>query len=258
MPELQGADVSVARDAEQAAVSQNRSTAVMQRRRVAPDSLDYFPTPPFATRALAEFLVSISEPVAEQSVWEPACGEMHMVRPLREIFASVRASDVHQYGDHELLDFALLGATEPPVDWVVSNPPFRLAEEFIHTGLHVARRGVAMLLRSAFLEGQERHASLFRNAPPSYVLQFVERVAMLEGRLVQIGTVDPFAEKAGTKVSTATSYVWLIWLKHGDGDTRLRWIAPCRKRLERAGDYPDYPEREPPFAGPSLFEADAA
>lgn len=40
------------------------------------------------------------------------------------------------------------------------------------------------------------------------------------------------------KASTATSYCWLVWLRHGDGDTRLRWIAPCRKRLERAGDYP--------------------
>jgi len=63
---------------------------------------------------------------------------------------------------------------------------------------------------------------------------------MLEGRLVQVGAVDPFAEKPGTKVSSATSYAWLVW-QHGQHDTRARWIAPCRRRLERPGDYPVYP-----------------
>ena len=222
---------------------QNRSTAVMQRRRVAPDSLDYFPTPPFATRALCEFLENVvEEPIELQRAWEPACGELHMVRPLREYFADVRASDVHAYGDNELIDFPFTGGMEPQTDWVITNPPFKLAEAFIQTGLRVAGRGVAMLLRGAFLEGQDRYATLFDRTPPDYVLQFVERVAMLEGRLVRIGDLDPFAEKPGTKVSTATSYCWFVWLGSGfeQRDTRLRWIAPCRRRLERPGDYPDY------------------
>lgn len=118
----------------------------------------------------------------------------------------------------------------------------------MHTGLRVARYGVAMLLRGAFLEGQERHRGLFGPTPPSFVLQFVERVAMLEGRLVRIGDVDPFAEKPGTKVSTATSYCWFVWFVDDvQRDTRLRWIAPCRHRLERPGDYPVYasPSSEP-------------
>lgn len=223
---------------------QNRSTAVMQRRRVAPDSLDYFPTPPFATRALCEFLSKgpPSEPLDDLTVWEPACGEMHMARPLAEYFGKVRASDVHAYGENELIDFPFEGGMEPLTDWVITNPPFKLAEAFIQTGLRVAGRGVAMLLRGAFLEGQDRYATLFGKTPPDYVLQFVERVAMLEGRLVRIGDLDPFAEKPGTKVSTATSYCWFIWLGSGFEwrNTRLRWIAPCRKRLERAGDYPEY------------------
>ena len=33
-------------------MAQNTSTAVMARRAEAPDSLDFFPTPPWATRAL--------------------------------------------------------------------------------------------------------------------------------------------------------------------------------------------------------------
>lgn len=230
--------------------SQNRSTAVMQRRRVAPDSLDYFPTPPFATRALCEFLQAgpPSLTLGDLTVWEPACGELHMARPLGEYFGAVRASDVHGYGAHEVMDFLFFGDFEPATDWIITNPPFKLADAFIQTALRVAQGGVAMLLRGAFLEGQDRYAQLFSQTPPDYVLQFVERVAMLEGRLVRIGDIDPFAEKPGTKVSTATSYCWFVWVGAGTErprDTRLRWIAPCRHRLERPGDYPDY---APPVA----------
>lgn len=223
---------------------QNRSTAVMQRRRVAPDSLDYFPTPPFATRALCEFLALLPDaaPLSSLRVWEPACGEMHMTRPLGEYFGDVRASDVHRYGDHEIMDFLFFGGSEPATDWIITNPPFNLAEAFIRTALGVATGGVGMLLRSAFLEGQERHLTLFGQAPPDYVLQFTERIVMLKDRLVRSGAVDPFADEPGRKASTASTYCWLIWLGGGTGwrDTRLRWIAPCRQRLERPGDYPDY------------------
>lgn len=222
---------------------QNRSTSVMQRRQAAPDSLDYFPTPPFATRALCEFLCSIGEGLDAQSAWEPACGELHMARPLGEYFASVRASDVHRYADHELIDFTITGATEPMVNWVLTNPPFNLAEAFIATGLKVARSGVAMLLRGAFLEGEERYDRLFARNPPDYVLQFAERVVMLKDRLIQSGAIDPFHNVPGTKASTATSYCWFVWLdpaNAGERDTRLRWIPKCRRRLERAGDYPIY------------------
>jgi len=240
-------------------MAQNRSTAVMQRRKVAPDSLDYFPTPPFATRALCEFLQSIGEDLETLSCREPACGEMHMVRPLAEYFGMVLPSDVHRYGAHPLIDFPLEHRSLERVDWVISNPPFRLAAEFIHAGRAVARHGVAMLLRGAFLEGQERYNSLFGPTPPAYVLQFTERVAMLEGRLVRYGEIDPFAEKPGTRCSTATSYCWFIWFAGEDqGDTRLRWIAPCRLRLERPGDYPDYTTANSPEVGGGLFDAEAA
>lgn len=219
-------------------MTQNRSTAVMQRRRVAPDALDYFPTPPFATRALCEWLEAQRGSLAGLTVWEPACGEMHMVAPLRQYFGDALASDVHRYGpDHELLDFPMLGALADPVDWVITNPPFRLAQAFVEAGLKVARVGVAMLLRVAFLEGEERHGSLFSRLPPAFVLPFVERVAMFEGRLVQKGKPDPFNENR--PAATATAYCWFVWLK-GETDTRLRWIAPCRARLERPGDYPAY------------------
>lgn len=231
-------------------MSQNRSTAVMQRRAPAPDALDYYPTPAWATRALLEFLEFGASPGAglylnQQECWEPACGEMHMVRPLAERFFSVRASDVHRYTDeHEVADFLFEHRHAEPVDWVITNPPFVLAAEFVEAALRVSRIGCAMLLRGAFLEGQERHDTLFKQFPPAYVLQFVERCVMLRGRVIRVGAPDPFNIKDGepVKAATATSYCWFVWM-HGQTDTRLRWLADCRQRLEQPGDYPEYAEQ---------------
>lgn len=221
----------------------NRSTAVMQRRKPAPKALDHFPTPPFATRALCEVLAAELGPLDALSAWDPCCAEGHMVKPLLEAFGAVRASDVHQYrpflagGDHELVDFALAGWNEPIVDVLVMNPPFRLAYEFIQTALKRARRAVAVLVRSAFTEGEDRYRRLWTKLPPTIELQFAERVVMLEGRLVRRGSIDPFT---GKKATSATAYCWLVWIVGDDRETRKRWIAPSMQRLERPGDYPDH------------------
>lgn len=207
-------------------MTQNTSSAVMQQRREAKDSLDDFPTPPWATRALCEWL-------AYDHVWwlgdstcrEPAANRGHMVKPLQEYFAEVEAADAYDYGAGFPVRDYLFGPEPKPVDWTITNPPFRLAEQFIERALATSKVGVAMIVRAAFLEGQGRFERLFAKTPPSHVLQFTERVVMHKGRLAPEG-------------STATAYAWLVWADR-DGDTKLRWIAPCRKKLERAGDYPN-------------------
>lgn len=218
-------------------MNQNRSSAVMQQRREPHDSLDYFPTPPWATRALCERL-EVLAPGTLGACWEPACGEGHMALPLREYFGRVFASDVHDYSgafpaQNAVCDFLcdwdhpvqFLDGPEFGPDWIITNPPFRLGEEFIHTALTRAKFGVAVLVRSAFLEGQERHRSLFSSLRPSLVLQFVERVPMVKGRLDQ-------------DASTATSYCWVVWMGRGANLTEFDWLSPCRSRLERDTDYP--------------------
>lgn len=205
-------------------MTQNLSSAVMQQRREPHDSLDFFPTPPWATRALCEALEREGECLGLLSCWEPACGEGHMVRPLRERFRSVIATDVHQYGHGDLRDFLLPDPLVGGVDWIITNPPFRLGEAFAETAIGRARRGVALLVRSAFLEGVGRYERLYEQFPPSVILQFTERVPMHKGRL------DPHG-------STATAYCWVVWLVGNRAPVRFRWIAPCRRRLERDGDY---------------------
>lgn len=206
--------------------SQNRSNAVMATRIEAQDSLDDFPTPPWATRALIEHVVGAGG-LEAQSCLEPACGAGHMARALKEYFGLVEASDVCAYGFSEAKDFLSTPREANSVDWVITNPPFRLAEEFIRLSLNISRRGVAMLTRTVFIESVGRYERLFSKTPPSHIAQFTERVPMIKGRLDR-------------KASTATGYAWLVWDKRSDDSAKLVWIPPCRKMLERDEDYSTY------------------
>lgn len=208
-------------------MTQNRSSAVMQQRREPKDSLDDFPTPPWATRALCEWLLEQGFDLSMMDCREPAANRGYMVKVLREYFGQVMPSDVFDYGaDFPVNDYLLGPANHLSMtDWTITNPPFRLAEDFITRALERSRIGVAMILRTAFLEGKERYRSLFSIAPPSHVLQFTGRVTMVKGRLESRG-------------ATATAYAWFVWTKKHEGKTTFDWLDAERKSLEREGDYP--------------------
>lgn len=207
-------------------MSQNRSNAVMATRVEAKDALDFFPTPCWATRALLVHV--IGEDWRRQSVWEPAAGRGDMVKPLLKYFGEVLPSDVHDYGPgFPVWDFLNWTAPdwlpESGPDWIITNPPFLLAEDFIVRALGLARVGVAMLVRTQFLEGVGRYNRLFVARPPTQIAFFSERVPMVKGRLDK-------------DASTATSYSWLVWWK-GISPRPPLWVPPCRKTLELVGDY---------------------
>ena len=237
-------------------------------------ALNYFPTPPWATRALLEHVIPDAlggrlpagvSPSASKTCWEPACGEGHMVRVLEERFGAVFASDVHDYGVGKVGSFVGQGldVLPPPAvlpDWVITNPPFALAAEFVERSLQVATEGVAMLVRTTWLEGQDRYERLFRDSRPAIVAAFVERVPMTVGRW------DPDAD-------TATAYAWVVWRRVPmlPGQTKLRqprhhwdhhgaslmWIPPgCRQRLTRPDDISRFAGAEP--TGATLFDPRSA
>lgn len=210
-------------------MSQNTSSAVMQQRSEPHNSLDDFPTPPWATRALCQWLEDVQGfPLDEMTCREPAANCGHMVKPLKEYFGSVEASDIFDYGaGYEVRDY-LFGPHQDPVDFTITNPPFRLAEQFIMRAIETSYDGCAVIVRSAFLEGIGRYNRLFKLSEPSDILQFSERVVMHKGKL-------------SAKGSTATAYCWLVWrnTKTPADPTQFHWIKPCRKVLELDGDYDD-------------------
>ena len=205
------------------------SPAVMASRREPPSSLDYFPTPPWATRALLEHVIGWDH--AGETCWEPACGEGHMLEVLNEAFYLCLGSDVHDYGYRNSRIGSFVGVGPDVIQnrvfashWIITNPPFNLAVEFAERALGEATDGVALLVRMQWLEGVDRYKRLFSVHPPAIVAPFVERVPMVKGRW------DPGA-------STATAYAWIVWRIGEAGPTRLEWIPPgCRERLTRPED----------------------
>lgn len=186
---------------------------------------------PWGTRALMEHVIKprFDKGLGLGSVWEPACNRGYMARPLAEYFEEVHTSDIFDYGGgHWIGDFLYPtsfpnGRFDAP-EWIITNPPFRLAEQFIGRACAIATTGIAMLVRTAFLESVGRHDRLFKPNPPSIVAQFVERLPMVKGRMDRTA-------------STATSYCWLVWVDGLDPQP-FQWIPPCRAKLERDSDYP--------------------
>lgn len=205
---------------------QNTSHAVMAQRIEPADSPDDFPTPPWATRGLIEHILDDKKSLATMTCLEPACGAGHMAKVLEEYFGEVKAADAYPYGHGPIRDFLTYPYETNAVDWVITNPPFRLAKEFVLRSLRVARQGVAILARTVFLESSGRYNAIFQEHPPTKFAQFVERVPMIKGRLDR-------------KATTATGYAWLVWEKGAPKAPRLMWVPPCRKELERRSDYPD-------------------
>jgi hypothetical protein len=206
-------------------INSDRPSSFMAQRLEPEESDDFFPTPPWATRAIVEQLLKIDPALASRICWEPACGEGHMSRPLAETFRKVISTDLVDYGFGERRDFLAPSKKHPRADWIVTNPPFKLTQDFVLQALELARVGVAMFARVGILETVDRYESIFLPRPPVAVYQFVERVPLHKGRVVMNGR-------------TASQYLWVVWLKASlGGETVLRWIAPCRKRLTKPGDY---------------------
>jgi hypothetical protein len=224
------------------ASGQNISTAVMQRRVEPDDSLDDFPTPPWATRALIKYVIRphLARDLSELTASDPACNRGYMARPLAEYFERVYASDIFHYGwsgQQAVVDYLFPGNVGP-AQLTITNPPFRLAQEFVLKSFEGPNwLATAVLVRSAFLEGGDRYRNLFLPNPPTIYAQFVERVIITKGIVRDPGKLY-WDEESGKmrRPSTATSYCWLAWLRDVPPQPPI-WIPPCRKVIERAGDY---------------------
>lgn len=154
-----------------------------------------------------------------------------MALALAEHFGLVTAADIFPYGFGGVCDFLHPDVRPLPEearpDWVFMNPPFNRAQDFIVKALQLARRGVAVLVRTAFLESEERFDELYSIRPPHLIAQHVERVPMHRGRWVADGT-------------SATSYCWLAWRTNAAPalpGSAFVWIPKSRRTLARHDDW---------------------
>ena len=172
---------------------------------------DFYATPPLAIKELINNLQLFNT-----NIWEPCCGMNHITNILREKNYKVRTSDIVDRvndGTVEIIDF--LNCNEKWDGDIVTNPPYKLATEFVYKALDVVNTGckVAMFLKLTFLETKKRK-ELFEKYPPKYVYVSSSRLGCS-----QTGEFD----ETGNTVS-AIAYCWFIWEKGYQGDTIIKWF----------------------------------
>ena len=208
------------------------NAAFMAQRKRPKESIDDFPTPAWAIRAFfshCNHLDSFTERGHE--VLEPCCNRGYMEREVRRLLpnANVVGFDKYEYPrldglpKYEPKDF-IYDKVEP-VDTIITNPPFNLAGFFITKALQLARTNVVILARIQLLEGRRRFEGFMRDNPPTYVMPFVERVTMFEGRV-------------SSENASATMFCWYHWHLPLKGQPpTIKFIPPCKTELEQQGDY---------------------
>ena len=171
---------------------------------------DFYPTPPEATVALMDFL----DLPKGTKIWEPACGQGHMVKVMEQMGYAVIGTDI-QFGD----DF--LKALLMDCEWIITNPPFSQSEQFIARCLE---HGLpfALLLKSQYWHAAKRY--------PLFNLQQPEAILPLTWRL-------DFMFKTRGNGSPLMDVMWVQW--HPDYHSTTHYVPlprPTKERMEALKD----------------------
>lgn len=144
------------------------------------------------------------------NVWECACGEGHLAKELDKVGLLSRASDLYDrnYGESGI-DF-LFEDTKWD-GWIITNPPYRYAQEFVEQSVKIAPY-TAMFLKLQFLEGKRR-GKMFKKYPPKVIYVYSSRQ-----RCAMNGNFDKYAK------SNAVSYAWYVWERGYTGSPIIKWI----------------------------------
>lgn len=159
---------------------------------------DWYPTPPEATNKLLE---------VEQFtgiVWEPAAGDGALAEVLSDAGLGVVASDLNEYGYCKSgVDFLMerkIPEVHKPVTNLITNPPYKLATEFVNHAINLGVKKHAWLLRLAFLEGAKRYETLHSHTMPARIHVFKKRLTIWRGD-----------EDRPWYGSGKTAYAWFVY-----------------------------------------------
>lgn len=141
-------------------------TNLSNRHRGKRAKLEFYPTPPEATKAL------LSVENFDGDIWEPACGNGAISKVLISAGLKVVSTDLaHRNYGQGGQDF--LKSTKPLAKHIITNPPYGthgLADAFIRKALvHTRKTGgkVAMLLNWRSLCNPDRHRKYTKTPPTS-------------------------------------------------------------------------------------------
>lgn len=167
---------------------------------------DLYETPPVAVEAL------IRVERLPHRIWEPACGPGSIVGILRAAGHQVYATDLNGWGcpdSESRIDFLMERALPlPHIGAIVTNPPYKQADQFVAHALTLCPR-VIMLLRYSFMES-ERRSFILENCGLARVHVFRKRLPMMHRHGWQ-----------GPRASSSIAFAWFVWDRDHRGKTEL-------------------------------------
>lgn len=171
---------------------------------------DWYPTPAWAT----EILLTVTGITG--TVLEPCVGAGHIANVLRRREIDVMTNDLDPRfpADFHMDALSADFAHRFRPDWVISNPPFVIADRLVPRCLEMAEWGVAMLLRLSWLEPTRARSYLLEHNPPTSLV-ILPRISFTGD-----GQVD--------NVTTA----WFVWDRRERNDGRQRIIVVPRKAAQ--------------------------
>ena len=166
---------------------------------------DFYATPPETVEALLS-VEKFSGPI-----WEPACGDGAISKVLQAAGYEVISTDLVERGfGPGRVDFLM--ETRALAPDIVTNPPYKIGNEFAAHSCRLATGKVAFLMRLVWLEGQSRR-KLFEATPLARVWVFSARIP----RMHRDGYDGP-------KTTSTIAFAWFVW-EHGHvGKPTLGWI----------------------------------
>lgn len=160
---------------------------------------DFYPTPPECTIALLSFLENRFLIRPGVKIWEPACGDNAMVNVMKERGYNVIGTDIIYGKDYLTTDI------EDAPDWIITNPPFSIAQEFIVRSIS-HNRPFALLLKSQYWHSSKR-LKIFSQHRPAFVLPLTWR---------------PDFTGEG---SSLLDMMWVVWI----GEAPVTYYIPLSK-----------------------------
>lgn len=197
------------------------------------DKLDYYATP---TAEVENILDELNISFISQSVLEPCVGGGHMAEGIENYIykngyiekVQLIGTDIRDRGyrndiwDLEYgLDFFADDYPYDEADWVIMNPPYGVIEPFTIRALDIAKKGVIMLGRLQFLEGEGRFENILKFNPPTDVYVYVDRIQCWKDGLKPEG-------------SSAQAYAWFVWNREKNNEylvePHIHWIRRADKK----------------------------
>ncbi len=174
---------------------------------------DLYETPPVAVRSLLK-----AEQLPAGAVWEPACGRGAITKELISAGYRVYATDLVDYGDKlqdaHGIDFLMQWqAPDFYIGTILTNPPFKLAGEFVRRGLSLAPR-VIMLLRLAFIESEKR-SDILDGGMLARIYCFKKRLPMMHRDSWKGARID----------HSSVVFAWFVWDREHKGSISLHRLS---------------------------------